>query len=93
MFLAWLKEQYAANGNPKLEDLPTSVLCSHCQINNMKTVQNSNFFGYNAAMVATYSKIFTSRCRAAHFVIPEKCHATNASGRICRVQCQCCYHA
>ncbi len=69
-FLAWLKEQYAANGNPKLEDLPNSVLCSHCQINSMKTVQNSNFFGYNAAMVATYSKIFTSKCRDGQFVIP-----------------------
>jgi hypothetical protein len=56
----WLNEQYAAHGNPKLEDLPDSVLCSHCQINSMRTVQNSAFLGYNAAMVSTYQNIFTS---------------------------------
>jgi hypothetical protein len=57
----WLNEQYAANGNPKLGDLPDSVLCSHCQINSMRTVQNSVFLGYNAAMISTYQGIFTSR--------------------------------
>ena len=61
-----MKEQYAANGNPKLEDLPDSVLCSHCQINNMQTVQNSIFLGYNGAMVDTYSRIFTRTLLTSH---------------------------
>ncbi|KAK3901351.1 hypothetical protein C8A05DRAFT_44983 [Staphylotrichum tortipilum] len=52
----WLKEQYAANGNPTLESLPDSVLCSHCQINNMRTVQSSVFLGYNEAMVESYRR-------------------------------------
>ena len=63
--LEWLKEQYAANGNKSLEDLPDSVLCSHCQISNMRTVQNSIFLGYNEAMVDTYTNIFTSMSREA----------------------------
>ena len=57
-----MKDQYAANGNPSLESLPESVLCSHCQINNMRTVQNSVFLGYNDAMVDSYRRIFTSEC-------------------------------
>lgn len=61
-----MNEQYAANGNQKLEDLPDSVLCSHCQINNMRIVQNSIFLGYNGAMVETYRRIFTSRFLTSH---------------------------
>jgi len=64
--LEWLKDQYAANGNPSLESLPESVLCSHCQINNMRTVQNSVFLGYNDAMVDSYRRIFTSECLMDH---------------------------
>lgn len=58
--LEWLNEQYVANGNKDLQNLPDSVLCSHCQINNMRTVQNSIFLGYNTAMVGIYNNIFTS---------------------------------
>ncbi|KAH6843385.1 hypothetical protein B0I37DRAFT_437684 [Chaetomium sp. MPI-CAGE-AT-0009] len=66
----WLKEQYAANGNPGLEGLPDAVLCSHCQINNMRTVQNSVFLGYNEAMVETYKKIF-ARCNVDAATTPK----------------------
>lgn len=61
----WLSEQMAANnGNPaELESLPDSVLCSHCQINSMRIIQQSVFLGYNDAMVSMYQRIFNSKRR------------------------------
>ncbi|KAK4096677.1 carbohydrate-binding module family 50 protein [Parathielavia hyrcaniae] len=67
----WLKKRYAANGNPKLEDLPDSVLCSHCQINNMRAVQNSVFLGYNGPWWRPTAGSLPVRCNVGAASTPK----------------------
>ncbi len=82
----WLEEQYSKNGNPEMQNLPDSVLCSHCQINNLRTVQESAFLGYNEALVETCQNIFTRRL----FSLELQSYAV--SNRNPRLQCRICQH-
>ncbi len=56
----WLEEQFAASPSTSLLDRPPSLLCSHCHLSYMRTVQDSIFLGYSAAKKATFEAVYNS---------------------------------